>query len=77
MGIKNHQNRFPAIQCGTGGVNPGSIQGAAQRFAMFGHYTLLPFVEQTALYQQFEAINWNPWENGTAPRKLANKAKVP
>ena len=36
MGLKNYRNRFPVMQCGTGGLNPGSIQGAAQRFAMFG-----------------------------------------
>ena len=80
LAIHNYESafkRFPAMQCGTGGVNPGSIQGFAQRFAMSGHYALLPYTEQSALYQQFLAIDWNPWENGTPARKLANETKVP
>ncbi len=69
--------RLPAMQCGSGGVHPGSIQGAAQRYAMSGHFALLPYCEGTAAYALFETINWNPWENGTAPRKLANETRVP
>ena len=58
--------RFPAMQCGTGGVHPGSIQGSAQRFAMSGHYAILPFIEQNALFQSITNDGREPW-NGAAP----------
>lgn len=57
--------RFPAMQCGTGGVNPGTIHGPYQRFAMSGHYALMPFCEQAPLYDQMSASNLEPW-NGAA-----------
>lgn len=69
--------RLPAMQCGSGGVNPGSIQGSAQRYAMSGHYALLPYCEGQPLYDQFGTTNWAPWDNGSAARKLTTEAKVP
>lgn len=68
--------RFPPMQCGTGALHPGTVHGPAQRFAMSGHYALLPYIEQTALYNQFNTVNWNPWENGTPERKLVNETRV-
>ena len=37
--------KFPPMQTGAGGVNPGSIQGWGQRYAMSGHYADLPYLE--------------------------------
>jgi type II secretory pathway pseudopilin PulG len=56
--------RLPPMQTGSGGVNPGSIQGSAQRFAMSGHFALLPYCEQAPLYEQFQTANWAPWDDG-------------
>ena len=42
--------RFPPMQTGAGGVNPGSIHGWGQRFAMSGHWAEMPYLEQTPLY---------------------------
>ncbi len=42
--------KFPPMQTGAGGVNPNSIQGWGQRYAMSGHYADLPYIEGTALY---------------------------
>lgn len=58
--------RLPPMQCGSGGVHPGSIQGSAQRFAMSGHFALLPYCEQAPLYDQFQAANWAPWDSGSS-----------
>ncbi len=55
--------RFPPMQCGTGAVNPGTIHGAYQRFAMSGHFALLPYIEQTSLYNGFVTDNRQPWDN--------------
>lgn len=68
LAIHNYESaskRFPAMQCGAGGVNPGSIQGWGQRFAMSGHYALLPYCEQSALYALM-LPTLEPW-NGAAP----------
>jgi prepilin-type N-terminal cleavage/methylation domain-containing protein/prepilin-type processing-associated H-X9-DG protein len=54
--------RFPAMQCGTGGVHPGSFQGSGQRFAMSGHYAILPFIEQQAQFDSIPLTN-APWDN--------------
>ena len=56
--------RLPPMQTGSGGVNPGSIQGSAQRFAMSGHFALLPYCEQAPLFDQFQRANWAPWDDG-------------
>ena len=80
LAVLNYESTFkrlPAMQCGSGAVHPGTIHGPGQRFAMSGHYALLPFIEQQAAYQQFEAVNWNPWEDGTPARKIANETRVP
>ena len=72
--------RLPAMQCGSGGVHPGSIQGAAQRYAMSGHFALLPYCEQTPLYDMFQTANFNPWDdsNNTIPiRFITTRAMVP
>ncbi len=58
--------RFPPMQCGTGALHPGTIQGAAQRFGMSGHYALLPYIEQSALFSLITTDNREPW-NGAAP----------
>ena len=63
--------RLPAMQCGAGGVNPGSIQGWGQRYAMSGHYALLPYCEQASLYEAM-LPTVEPW-NGAAPYR----ARVP
>lgn len=57
--------RFPPMQCGTGAVHPSTIHGAFQRFAMSGHYALMPYCEQAPLYQAMTASNIEPW-NGNA-----------
>jgi prepilin-type N-terminal cleavage/methylation domain-containing protein len=77
LNYESSYKRLPPMQCGTGAVHPGTTHGAGQRFAMSGHYALLPYIEQAALYQLFETVNWNPWENGTAPMRLANETRVP
>ena len=71
--------RLPAMQCGSGGVNPGSIQGSAQRDAMSGHYALLPYCEQTPAYDQFQTANWAPWDDGgsAASARYICRTKVP
>ena len=81
LALHNYEStykRFPAMQCGSGGVNPGTVQGSAQRFAMSGHYALLPYCEQSALYAQFQTANWAPWDDGgnTVPRNVCNN-RVP
>lgn len=68
LAIHNYESafkRFPAMQLGTGGAHPGSIQGGAQRVCMSGHYALLPFMEQNALFQNMSNHNREPW-NGNA-----------
>lgn len=55
--------RFPPMQCGTGAVNPGTVHGAYQRYAMSGHYALLPYTEQAPLYNNMSADNREPWNN--------------
>jgi len=71
--------RLPAMQSGSGGVHPGSIQGAAQRYAMSGHFALLPFCEQTPAYDRFQTANWNPWEDGgsAASPRYITRTRVP
>ena len=63
--------KFPPMQTGAGGVNPGSIHGWGQRYAMSGHYANLPYIEGTALYNSM-LPNLEPW-NGAAPFR----ARVP
>jgi prepilin-type N-terminal cleavage/methylation domain-containing protein/prepilin-type processing-associated H-X9-DG protein len=53
--------RFPPMQCGTGAVHPGTVHGGFQRFAMSGHYALLPYVEQSSLYNNMTNHNREPW----------------
>jgi len=77
LNYESAYKRLPAMQCGTGGVHPGTVHGPGQRFSMSGHYASLPFIEQQAAYQRFEEVNWNPWENGTPARALANTTRVP
>ncbi len=57
--------KFPPMQTGAGGVNPGSIQGWGQRYAMSGHYADLPYIEGTALYNAM-LPTIEPW-NGAVP----------
>lgn len=54
---------LPAMQMGTGGLHPGSVQGAGQRSAMSGHFAILPYMEQAALYNQLMVLNREPWNN--------------
>lgn len=77
LNYESATKRLPPMQCGTGGVHPGTIQGSGQRFAMSGHYALLPYIEQSALHAQFDTVNWNPWEVGTAAMRAVNEARVP
>ena len=58
--------KFPPMQCGTGALHPGTVHGAAQRFAMSGHYALMPYIEQQPLYNLMSTDNREPW-NGAAP----------
>lgn len=69
--------RLPPMQCGTGAVRPVAPHGNFQRYSMSGHYALLPYCEQAPLYDQFNIVNWNPWENGTPARRAVNEARVP
>ncbi len=46
---------IPAMQTGS-----GTIVAGQQRFAMSGMYSLLPFLEQTALYNNLETIQLEP-----------------
>ena len=68
--------KFPPMQCGAGGVNPGSIQGWGQRFAMSGHYALMPFVEQQPLYNQM-LPTIEPWNGGALYRTRLNYLECP
>ncbi len=61
--------KFPPMQTGAGGVNPGSIHGWGQRFAMSGHYAMLPYLEQSALYDSMPPT-LEPW-NGANPFRTA------
>ena len=68
LALHNYESaykRFPSMQQGTGGAHPGSIQGAAQRYCMSGVYSVLPFLEQQALYNGLTTLNLEPW-NGNA-----------
>ncbi len=59
LSIHNYESthkRFPAMQTGS-----GTIVAGQQRFAMSGMYSLLPFLEQTALYNNLETIQLEPW----------------
>jgi prepilin-type N-terminal cleavage/methylation domain-containing protein len=78
LNYESATKRLPPMQCGTGGVHNGTIQGSAQRFAMSGHYALLPYIEQSALHAQFEVANWAPWDDGgnTVPRNVVRN-RVP
>lgn len=60
--------RFPPMQCGTGAVNPSTIHGPFQRYAMSGHYALMPYCEQTPLFDQMSAHNLEPWNGNTLYR---------
>jgi prepilin-type N-terminal cleavage/methylation domain-containing protein/prepilin-type processing-associated H-X9-DG protein len=76
LALHNYESafkRFSAMQTGSGTINSG-----AQRYAMSGHYALLPFLEQQPLYDQFLVADWAPWDNGgnTAPRNVCNR-RVP
>ncbi|MCA9127017.1 MAG: DUF1559 domain-containing protein [Planctomycetales bacterium] len=50
--------RFPARQAGT-----GYIHTAGQRLRLSGFCLLTPFYEQTALWNQIQTRNTNPWTN--------------
>ncbi len=63
LSLHNYESthkRFPSMQTGSGTIFAGQ-----QRFAMSGVYSLLPFMEQTALYNNLETIQLEPW-NGNA-----------
>jgi prepilin-type N-terminal cleavage/methylation domain-containing protein len=77
LNYESANRRLPAMQCGTGGVHPGTIQGAGQRFAHSGHYALLPYIEQSALFALFDQVNWNSWEINNPQRALVNQSRVP
>ncbi len=66
LNYESTYKRLPPRQCGTGAVNPSTTHGAYQRYAMSGHYALLPFIEGTALYNLMSTNNLEPW-NGGAP----------
>ncbi len=66
LNYESTYKRLPPRQCGTGAVNPGTVHGAFQRFAMSGHYALLPYIEGQPLYNTMTTSNLEPW-NGGAP----------
>ncbi|MCA9158267.1 MAG: DUF1559 domain-containing protein [Planctomycetales bacterium] len=49
---ESSNRRFPAMETGTGYVG-----GGAQNFSMSGWYALLPYIEQTALYNSLSTLN--------------------
>ena len=55
--------RFPSMQLGTGALHPSTVHGAFQRFAMSGHYALMPFCEQSPLFNGLVTLNREPWMN--------------
>jgi prepilin-type N-terminal cleavage/methylation domain-containing protein len=77
LNYESTYKKLPPMQCGTGSVNPQPPHGNFQRYAMSGHYALLPYSEGSPLYDQFNVVNWNPWENNNAARKAVNEARVP
>ncbi|MFO1066031.1 MAG: DUF1559 domain-containing protein [Pirellulales bacterium] len=67
LGVLNYESSFkklPSMQCGTGHIN-----ATYQRNAMSGWYAILPYIEQTAVYNSINSLNGNfgvePW-NGNA-----------
>lgn len=56
LNYESAYQRFPSRQGGT-----GTIRTQGQRMRMSGFGTMLPFMEQTALWNQIEANNRNPW----------------
>ena len=68
--------RFPPMQTGAGGVNPGSVQGWGQRFDMSGHYAMLPYLEQNPLYNSM-LPTLEPWNGATALRTAVSFLQCP
>lgn len=52
---ESSNRRFPAMETGTGYVG-----GGFQNYSMSGWYALLPYVEQTALYNSLSTLNIDP-----------------
>lgn len=49
---ESSNRRFPAMETGT-----GTVAGGGQFYSMSGWYALLPYVEQTALYNNLSTLN--------------------
>ena len=64
LALHNYESafqRFPSHQSGSGNLNFG-----AQRLVYSGWFALLPFCEQTAVYNQVDALQTVPWGNNNA-----------
>ncbi len=69
--------RFPSMQLGTGSVHPNTVHGPFQRFAMSGHYALMPYCEQTPLFTSMSAHNLEPWNGDTRYRTRVSYLECP
>ncbi|QDV25069.1 DUF1559 domain-containing protein [Aureliella helgolandensis] len=70
LSLHNYESsfkRFPAHMTGT-----GSIAQYGQRGVYSGWYSLLPFCEQSALYNQLESMQVNPWSSATNGNLIGN-----
>lgn len=77
LNYESTYKRLPPMQCGTGAIHPGTIHGGVQRFSMSGHYALMPYCENTSLYDQMTQNNREPWNGGTLYRTRASYLECP
>lgn len=65
LAIHNYESaykRFPSRQQGTGDIR-GTQRPRGQRLRLSGFVTLMPFYEQTSLYNEIDAGQQSPWSN--------------
>ena len=58
LAVHNYESsnrRFPAMETGT-----GTVAGGGQFYSMSGWYAILPYVEQTSLYNTLSTLNVDP-----------------
>ncbi len=74
LNYESSYKKFPAMQSGTGQAHPcggGTTNGVGrmggQRVCMSGWYSILPYIEQTAYYNQLQTLNREPWTNQVFP----------
>lgn len=70
LALHNYESaykRFPAHMTGS-----GSIAQYGQRGVYSGWHSLLPFCEQTSLYDQLESLQVNPWSTAAGGNLIGN-----